>query len=130
MSNEKKVEWLLRVGVAGEFLGHGLLAVGGKADWIKWIMQMTQVSDPTAHTLLLLIGISDVVVALIVLAKPVRPVLLWAAAWGFWTALVRPLVGVGWLDFVERWANWAAPLALYYFLSPKNPVNKEAGKQP
>lgn len=109
------MEWLLRVGVAGEFLGHGLLAVQGKADWIKWIMQMLGVDLATATTLLLLIGIMDVIVAAIVLFKPIRPVLLWAAFWGFWTALVRPLVGQSWLDFIERFANWAAPLALYYF---------------
>lgn len=114
MSINKKVEWLLRVGVAGEFVGHGLLAIGGKADWIKWISQLTHISTPMATTLLLLIGISDLIVATIVLFKPVKPVFLWAAFWGFWTALVRPIVGVGWLDFIERSTNWAAPLALFY----------------
>ena len=116
MDRNKKVLWLLRVGIAGEFIGHGLLAIGGKQDWIGWISQMIHVTTPTATTLLLLIGVSDLVVALFVLVKPIRPVLLWAAFWGFWTALVRPIVGVGWLDFVERSANWAAPLALYYLL--------------
>lgn len=91
------------------------MAIGGKADWIGWISQMIGVSAQTATTLLLLIGIADVVMALIVLVRPVRPLLLWMALWGFWTALVRPLVGQSWLDFVERSANWAAPLALYYF---------------
>lgn len=114
MTNTKKAEWLLRVGVAGEFIGHGLLAVGGKKDWIGWISQMIHVDAATAAILLMLIGFSDVIVAAIILVQPVRPILLWAAFWGFWTALVRPLVGVGWLDFVERWANWAAPLALLY----------------
>ena len=116
METNKKIEWLLRIGVAGEFAGHGLLAIGGKTDWIGWIGQMLRVSPPTATTLLLLIGISDVLVAVIVLFKPVRPVLLWAAFWGFWTALVRPLVGQSVLDFVERSTNWAAPLALFYHL--------------
>lgn len=121
MNNNKKVEWLLRIGVAGEFIGHGLLAIGGKKDWINWIVQLIPVSNATAHTLLLLIGLTDLAVALIVLVKPINWVLLWATFWGFWTALVRPLVGVGWLDFIERSANWAAPLALYYFyLSRKN----------
>ncbi|MEK7161456.1 MAG: hypothetical protein AAB729_02065 [Patescibacteria group bacterium] len=115
MTNAKKIEWLLRIGVAGEFAGHGLLAIGGKKDWLGWISQMIQVDSSTAATLLLLIGVADLIVALIVLVKPFRPVLLWAAFWGFWTALVRPLVGQSWLDFVERAANWAAPLALYYF---------------
>ncbi|OGE87866.1 MAG: hypothetical protein A3J07_04115 [Candidatus Doudnabacteria bacterium RIFCSPLOWO2_02_FULL_49_13] len=115
MSNTQKMEWALRIGVAGEFLGHGLLGLQGKADWIKWIMQLTHVSNPTAHTLLLIVGAADILVALIVLIKPINWVLLWAVFWGFWTALVRPLVGVGWLDFIERFANWGAPLALYYF---------------
>ena len=119
MAKDKKIEWLLRVGVAGEFIGHGLLAVEGKKDWIGWISQMIYVDTPTATTLLFLIGIADVIMALIVLIKPVRPLLLWMALWGFWTALVRPLVGAGWLDFVERSANWAAPMALYYFYPSK-----------
>lgn len=115
MTNDNKVQWLLRVGVAGEFFGHGLLAILGKEEWIGWISQMVFVNVPTAKILLLLVGILDVIVALIVLIKPVRPILLWAAAWGFWTALIRPLVGHSILDFIERSANWAAPLALYYF---------------
>ena len=116
----KKVEWLLRIGVAGEFTGHGLLAIGKKADWIGWISKMLHVEASTATTLLILIGIFDLLVALIVLVKPIKPILLWAAFWGFWTALVRPLVaspafsGTSALDFVERFANWAAPLALYF----------------
>ncbi len=119
MTNEKKIEWILRIGVAGEFIGHGLLAIEGKKDWIGWISQMINVDTATATTLLLIVGIADVVLALIVLVKPIRPLFLWMALWGFWTALVRPLVGLGWLDFIERAANWAAPLALYYFYRPK-----------
>lgn len=119
------MEWALRLGVAGEFTGHGFLALGGKADWIKWIVQLIPVSNSTAHTLLLLIGLTDLAVALIVLVKPINWVLLWATFWGFWTALVRPIVGVGWLDFIERFANWGAPLALYFFYR----INKKYGAE-
>src|SRR3989344_3493179 len=115
MTNEKKLEWILRIGVAGEFLGHGVFAISGKADWIKWTEQLTGVSTEVATTFMLIVGIVDVVLALIVLVKPVRPFLLWMAFWGLWTALVRPLVGLPIWDFVERSANWATPLALYYF---------------
>ena len=100
MANNKKVEWLLRVGVAGEFIGHGLLGIGGKKDWVGWIHQLLHVSPPTAATILLFIGIFDLIVAFIVLVKPFRPILLWAALWGFWTALVRPIVRVGLLGFI------------------------------
>lgn len=115
MTNDKKIEWALRIGVVGEFIGHGLLAIGGKKEWIGWISKIIHLPTSTATTLLLLIGISDVIVALIILVKPPRWILLWATFWGFWTALVRPIVGAGWLDFIERFANWGAPLALYYF---------------
>jgi hypothetical protein len=119
--NTKLVTWILRIGVAGEFIGHGLLAVEGKADWVKWISQLAGTSPELSATLLMWIGVFDVVIALIILVKPINAALLWAAFWGFWTALVRPLVGVGWLDFVERSANWAAPLALLLMRGwPKN----------
>ena len=60
-----------------------------------------------------MVGWGEGGVGWVVLGKPVRPVLLWATAWGFWTALVRPFVGEPIWDFIERWANWGAPLALY-----------------
>ncbi len=116
--NTKIIGWVLRVSVAGEFIGHGMLALGGKADWIKWIGQLTGADPVFAGQLLWWIGALDIVVALIILIRPIPAVLLWAAFWGFWTALVRPIVmylgapNVGWLDFVERFANWGAPLAL------------------
>jgi hypothetical protein len=114
MTTNKKIEWLLRVGVAGEFLGHGIFALQGKADWIKWTQQLSGMEASTATTFIFIVGLIDVLLAIIVLVKPVRPLLLWMAFWGFWTALVRPLVGLPIWDFVERFANWAAPLALYY----------------
>ncbi|TAK03853.1 hypothetical protein EPO34_01685 [Patescibacteria group bacterium] len=112
--NNKTFEWVLRIAVAGEFLGHGVFAVQGKAQWIGWIQEILSVNAPTATTLLTLVGWSDIAVAAAVLlwrGVP-RAVLLWAAIWGFWTALVRPLVGEPVWDFVERFANWGAPLAL------------------
>lgn len=120
MSLNKKIEWALRIGVAGEFLGHGVFAIQGKKDWIGWISDLLNIDSPTATTLLLLIGLLDITVALLVLVKPWPPALLWAVAWGFWTALVRPLVGLPIWDFVERSANWAAPLALYYYIKKQD----------
>lgn len=116
MTNTNKAIWVLRIAVAGEFLGHGVLALQGKADWVGWFVKFG-VSDPnTATTLLLLVGIVDLIVALVVLFKPIKPILLWAVFWGFWTALVRPIVGAPIWDFVERFANWGAPLALFFLL--------------
>ena len=110
--NTKAIEWVLRIAVAGEFLGHGMFALQGKEQWIGWTQQVLGVAPETAATLMMLVGVADILVALIVLVKPIRIVLLWAVLWGFWTALLRPVVGEPVWDFVERWANWGAPLAL------------------
>ncbi len=117
MSNQKCIEWVLRLSVAGEFIGHGVFALQGKKDWVGWFAQFG-VSDATLATqLLFLIGIIDIASAIFILIRPVRPVLLWMVLWGFWTALLRPLVGMPIWDFIERWANWGAPLALLLFVS-------------
>lgn len=119
--NTKLIEWVLRIAVAGEFVGHGVFALQGKKAWIGWISQLTGAGTETAGTLLFLIGAMDLIVALIVLLKPIRAALLWAAFWGFWTALVRPIVGEPIWDFIERWPNWGAPLALLLIIGwPKN----------
>ena len=111
-TGSKKAEWVLRIAVAGEFLGHGVFALQGKADWVKWFDMLLGVGAETATTLLFFIGLMDIAVALIVLVRPMYAVLLWAVAWGFLTALIRPLVNMPIWDFIERWANWGAPLAL------------------
>lgn len=113
------INWILRIGVAGEFIGHGMLALQGKQQWVGWVHQMTGFDTPFATQLLFVIGLSDLLVAFVVLVRPIKPVLLWATFWGFWTALLRPLVGESILDFVERSANWAAPLALFLLMGKK-----------
>jgi hypothetical protein len=116
MENSKKIEWILRIAVAGEFVGHGVFALQGKAQWVKWFSTFGISDALLATQLLLLIGVIDITLAIIVLVKPVRLALLWMTFWGFWTALIRPLVGEPIWDFIERWANWGAPLALLLLL--------------
>ena len=109
----KKVEWVLRIAVAGEFIGHGVFALQGRQAWIDWF-SIFGISDVSiAAQILFFVGLTDVLLAVLILIKPVRLALLWMAFWGLWTALVRWPFGPDpvW-DFVERWANWGAPLAL------------------
>lgn len=119
--NTKLIEWVLRISVAGEFIGHGVFALQAKKDWVGWFANFG-VSDPNIATqLLFIIGIMDIILAILILIKPVRLALLWMVFWGFWTALIRPIVGMPIWDFVERWANWGAPLALLLMLGwPKS----------
>jgi len=112
MNNSKIIEWVLRIAVAGEFIGHGVFALQGKKAWIEWF-SIFGISDAGLATqLLFLVGALDIALAILILIKPVRVALLWMVLWGFWTALIRPIVGEPIWDFVERWANWGAPLAL------------------
>ena len=127
ITNPKIIEWVLRVAVFGSFFGHGVFALQGKEKWIKWMMNFGEYfggwSSELAIQLLFAVGVMDVLVALIVLVRPIPIVLLCAVIWSFWTAVMRPLPFIGepiW-DFVERWANWGAPLALLLLIGwPKN----------
>ena len=110
--NTKLIQWVLRIAVAGEFIGHGAFALQGKKDWIGWFAQFGVSDAGLAVKLLFFIGLLDIALAVLILIKPIRIALLWMVFWGFWTALLRPLVGMPIWDFIERWANWGAPLAL------------------
>ena len=115
--NTKLVEWVLRVAVAGEFFGHGMFALQGKEGWFKYFYPFGITNAETITTLLLLVGIMDIALAILILTRPVRAALLWMAVWGLWTAMIRWPFGPDpiW-DFVERSANWGAPLALLLML--------------
>lgn len=99
--------------MAGEFLGHGVFALRVKPSWLVYFTAVG-LSQEMGMKLLPIIGLVDILLAILVLLKPMRLALLWMAFWGFWTALLRPLAGEPIWDFVERWANWGAPLALFF----------------
>lgn len=114
--NTKLVMWILRIAIAGEFIGHGVFALQGKKAWIEWFSVFSISDVELAAQLLFLIGAMDIVLAILILIKPIRIALLWMAFWGLWTALMRPIVGEPIWDFIERWANWGAPLALFLLI--------------
>jgi|SRR3989338_2032665 len=111
LNENEKTEWILRIGIFGMFLGHGVFAILIKQSWIHYITAVG-FSDAAAESLLFLIGIIDIIVAIFALVHPIKLVLIWATLWSFATALIRPISGEPIWDFVERSANWAAPLAL------------------
>jgi len=122
MFNTKTVQWILRIAVAGEFLGHGVFALQGKEGWFKYFKAFGITNPETMTTILLCVGILDVALAILILVKPIRLAVLWMAFWGLFTALIRwPLGPDPIWDFFERWANWGAPLALLLILGwPRN----------
>ena len=111
--NTKIAEWTLRIAVFGTFLGHGIFALLVKQSWIPYFTSVG-ISEAQAVVLLPLIGVLDILVAVFALVKPIKAILIWASVWAFATALIRPIAGEPIWDFVERSANWAAPLALLF----------------
>ncbi len=111
----KLATWILRIGVFGTFCGHGTLALMGYPKWLPYL-GLVGIEGELAFKAMFVIGIIDWVIAVVTLIKPSKYLLIYAAVWAFAAALARPLVGEPWLDFVERAANWAAPLALYAML--------------
>lgn len=118
-----RAEWILRIAVAGEFIGHGAFALQGKEGWFKYFYPFGITDPQTIVSLLLVVGLMDMLFALHVLVRPIRIAVLWMAFWGLWTAMIRwPFGPDPFWDFVERWTNWGAPLALFLMLGvPKKP---------
>ena len=114
ISNIRKIDWILRISIFGVFLGHGILALEMKPSFLLLIEGMSGFSGPLAENLLFSIGIIDIITAIFAIVFPFRLLLIWATAWGFLTAVARPIAGDPIWDFIERWANWGAPLALLY----------------
>ena len=106
------INYMLRVGVACTFLGHGMNAMAIKQNWIP-LLTVYGFSKEQAVMLMPIIGVMDIIVAFLLLIHPFRAVLLWAIFWTFATALTRFIAGEAIWEFVERAANWSAPLALY-----------------
>lgn len=88
----KLVMYTLQSAVFLTFFGHGYLALNGKLNWIPY-MQTVGLNFDNSLRLMPFIGVLDIVIAIIILFKPYRVVVLWAVCWGFSTALIRPLSG-------------------------------------
>ena len=106
-----KLHWILRMGVAAEFIGHGLAGLYRSPAWIPYFT-LFGFSKQFAHDHLFYVtGTVDITLALLVLFRPMRAVLLHMAFWGMFTAWLRPVVGESWFELVERGANYGMPLA-------------------
>ena len=126
MTHTKIVEWALRIGLFGTFVGHGAFALQGKAGWIVWIADFTGWDTALAAQALILIGILDIAVGFIILVKPIRAVLMWAILWTSWTAIMRilPFIGDPIWEVLEKLINPAAAVALLYLHELPSGLNR------
>ena len=118
----KLANWVLRIAVFGTFAGHGTIALMGNEHWLPYL-NIVGINGDIAYQIMFGIGVIDVIVAISTLLRPSKYVLIYACIWAFAAALARPLAGESWLQFVERAANFGAPLALYLllYLKPEKP---------
>ena len=61
-----------------------------------------------------MVGLFEIALGLLVLARPVPALLLFVVAWKLGTEVLRPLAGEPLWELVERWSSYTAPLALLY----------------
>ena len=107
------VHWILRVGAAGCFVGHGAFGIITKSDWLRYFA-FAGIGHDGAYRLMPLIGSIDILTGLLILIYPARILLMWATVWTLWTALLRPLTGEGPWEFLERAGNFGVPFALLW----------------
>lgn len=115
MDVKTQATWVLRVAVALEFTGHGILAFNQKASWFAFFKPFG-IEPEAAGVIMRIVGVLDMSLAVLLLIRPVRGAVLWMALWGMWTALLRPIAGESIVEWIERGPNWGAPLALLVLL--------------
>ncbi len=92
MKKNSSIEWILRIGVFGTFIGHGLFAVGHKAAWLHFLT-FWGIPEDFSWTLMTIIGLIDIVIAISALVRPVKALLIYATIWAFLAAAMRPIPG-------------------------------------
>lgn len=103
---------VLRIGLAGCFIGHGAFGIITKAAWLPYFA-VGGIAAPLGWKLMPWIGTMDILMGLLALLWPCRALLMWACVWTLWTASCRPLAGESIWEFVERAGNYGVPLALF-----------------
>jgi uncharacterized membrane protein YphA (DoxX/SURF4 family) len=107
------LQWILRVGLAACFIGHGAFGVITKRDWVAYFA-VAGIPEQFSWPLMPIIGGFDIALGVLAILYPVRAALVWMILWTVWTALLRPLAGQGVWEFFERGGNFGVPLALLY----------------
>jgi hypothetical protein len=106
-----KLHWILRIGVAAEFFGHGLAGLYRSPAWIPYFTLFGFSKQFSHDHLFYVTGSFDILMAALVLLRPMRAAMLYMAVWGMFTAWLRPITGESWFELVERGANYGMPAA-------------------
>jgi len=112
------LHWMLRVACSMCFIGHGAWGIITKAGWLPFY-DVFGIPESPAWKTMPLIGLADVSLGIAVLFHPCRAILTWMAFWTVFTALLRPLAGMGWWEFLERGGNYGPPIAFLLLAQPQ-----------
>ncbi|MEP7229121.1 MAG: hypothetical protein ABI691_02650 [Ginsengibacter sp.] len=115
---EQKIYFTLRIASAICFIGHGAFGIITKPVWVNYF-GVFDISNDHAWQLMPWVGTVDILLGLALLFYPVRAVFVWLVIWGTITALLRPLSGEPFAEFIERAGNFGAPLAFLIFSGVK-----------
>lgn len=111
MTLYKKIHFTLRIAAAMCFIGHGAFGIITKPVWCNYFA-VFGIGHDMAYRLMPVLGSVDIMLGVILLIVPFRLIPLWLVCWGIVTALLRPLSGEPFAEFIERAGNFGAPLAL------------------
>jgi len=113
---EVTLHWLLRIGCAMCFIGHGAWGVLTKAGWLPFY-GVFGIPPAVAWRTMPLVGSVDIALGLTVLVFPFRALFAYMIVWTLFTALLRPLAGMGTWEFLERGGNYGPPIAFFVVAS-------------
>tara|TARA_B100002019_G_scaffold77113_2_gene66570 strand:- start:3115 stop:4044 length:930 start_codon:yes stop_codon:yes gene_type:complete len=105
---QKQLHWTFRITAALCFIGHGTWGLITKSGWLPFFASQG-IEPEIAWKLQPLIGLFDILMAIILLKKPNRTILIWMFLWALWTAILRPLSGN--LEKVQVDGEWIVQLA-------------------
>ncbi len=108
---QQRMYYTLRIASAMCFIGHGAFGIITKPIWCNYFA-VFGIGQSLAYKLMPLVGSFDVFMGIMLLIYPLRAIPAWLVVWSIITALLRPLSGEPFAEFIERAGNFGAPLAL------------------
>lgn len=106
----QKIHYALRCAIAMCFIGHGAFGIITKPIWCNYFA-FFGIGQELAYRLMPVIGTVDIILGLTMLFLPLPAIAGWLVIWGIATALLRPLTGEPFAEFIERAGNFGTPLA-------------------
>jgi uncharacterized membrane protein YphA (DoxX/SURF4 family) len=108
---QKYIYYTLRIATSMCFIGHGAFGIISKPLWCNYFA-VFGISHQLAYKLMPILGSFDILIGIFFLIIPLRIIPWWLVIWGVITALLRPLSGEPFPEFIERAGNFGAPLVL------------------